>query len=192
MSCKLHWTLHIIIVLCGICQIILKIQKWWFFRGKSWNIPKFIYNGLSLQVVTDYRYLGIDFTYNGKCIKSKRYLFEQVHKAMYSLLRKQQNLCLPIDVQLHFVPILLYRSGLWGCENNYIVEKLQIKFCHIILGVKNTTSKCMVYGELGLQTSIDQTVLNFWANVVNANDKKFSKTLYLVMYKLNKTTKQVW
>ena len=47
---------------------------------------------------------------------------------MYSLLRKSKNLCLPIDVQLHLfdhmiTPILLYGSGVWGCENNDIVEK---------------------------------------------------------------------
>ena len=51
-------------------------------------------------------------------------------KAMHSLLRKT---CLPIDVQLHLfdhmvVPILFYGSGVWGCENNYIVEKLHFKF----------------------------------------------------------------
>ena len=48
----------------------------------------------------------------------------------------------------------------------------------------------MVYGELGrapLQASIDQNVLNFGAKMVNANEKQFSKTLYHIMYKLNKT-----
>ena len=60
----------------------------------------------------------------------------------------------------------------------------------MLLGVNNKTSKCMVYGELGrtpLQASIDQNVLNFWSKKVNANDKQFSKTLYHVMYTLNKT-----
>ena len=35
------------------------------------------------------------------------------------------------------------------------------KLCRMLLGVKNKTSKCMVYGELGrtpLQASIDQNV----------------------------------
>ena len=48
----------------------------------------------------------------------------------------------------------------------------------------------MVYGEVGrtpLQASIDQNVLNFWAKLGNENDKQFSKILYHVMYKLNKT-----
>ena len=56
------------------------------------------------------------------------------------------------------VPILLYGSGVWGCENNDIVEKLYLKFCRMLLGVNSKTTKCMVYGELGrapLQASID-------------------------------------
>ena len=72
-----------------------------FPRGKSQNISKFTNNGLPIEVLTDYRYLGIDFNYNWKFNKYKKHLFEQAQKAMYSLLRKSKNLCLPIDVQLH-------------------------------------------------------------------------------------------
>ena len=59
-----------------------------FSRVKSRNIPNFNYNGLPLDVVTDYRYLGIDFNYNGTFNKCKKHLFEQAERAMYSLLRK--------------------------------------------------------------------------------------------------------
>ena len=40
-----------------------------FSRGKSINIQKIYYNGLPLEVVTDYRYLSIDFKHNWKFIK---------------------------------------------------------------------------------------------------------------------------
>ena len=164
-------------------------------RGKSRNIPKFNYNGLPLEVVTDHRYLSIDFNYNGKFKKCKKHHFDQAQRAMYSLLKKSKNLCLPIDVQLYLfdhmiAPILLHGSWVWGCENNNIVERLLLKFCRMLLGVNNNISKCMVYGESGratLQANVDQNVLNFWAKIVNANDKQFSITLYHVMYKLNKT-----
>ena len=48
----------------------------------------------------------------------------------------------------------------------------------------------MVYGEVGrtpLQASIEKNVMIFGAKIVNANDKQFSKTLFHVMYKPNKT-----
>ena len=72
-----------------------------FSGGKSRNISKFNFNGLALEVFTDYRYLAIDFNYNGKINKCKKHLFKQAQKAMYSLLRKSKNLCLPMNVQLH-------------------------------------------------------------------------------------------
>ena len=73
-------------------------------------------------MVTYYRYLGIDFNYNGKFNKCKKHLFERAQKAMYSFFgTKSKNLCPPINVQLHLFdhmiePILLYGSGVWGCE----------------------------------------------------------------------------
>ena len=51
----------------------------------------------------------------------------------------------------------------YGYDNNDIVEKLHLKFCRMLLGVNSKTSKCLVYGELGitpLQASIDKNVLN--------------------------------
>lgn len=165
-----------------------------FSKGKVRNYPEFTYNGSPLEVVSDFRYLGIDFNYNGKFNKCKKHLFNQAQKAMFSLLRKSKNLGLPIDVQLHLfdhmvVPILLYGSEIWGFENNDIIEKLHLRFCRILLNVSNKSPKCMVYGELGrmpLQALIDQNVLNFWARILNANDKQISKILYNVTYRLNK------
>ena len=118
-----------------------------FSRGKSRNIAKFNYNGLPLEVVTDYIYLGIDFNYNGKFNKCKKHIFEQAQKAMYNVLRKSKNLCLPIYVQLHLF--------------DHMIASI------LLLGVNNKTAKCIVYGELGRtpsQASIDKNVLHIWAN----------------------------
>ena len=38
----------------------------------------------------------------------------------------------------------------WGCENNGIIEKVHLKFCRVLLNVKNRTPRCMMMiGELG-------------------------------------------
>ena len=55
-------------------------------------------------------------------------------------------------------PILLYGSGVWGCENNNIVEKSHLKFCRMLLGVNNKNAKCMVHGELG-RTSLQASIM---------------------------------
>ena len=90
-KCELQAALNAAHHYSTLWQLAINTQKtkvMIFSRGKSRNIPKFNYNGLPLEVVTEYRYLGIDFNYNGKFTKCKKHLFEQAQKPMYSLLRK--------------------------------------------------------------------------------------------------------
>ena len=81
-----------------------------FANGKLRNLPNSSYNGLPSEVVSDFKYLGIMFNCNGKFNLCKKHLYIQAQKAMYSLLRKSENLSLPIDVQLHlFDHAVLYQ-----------------------------------------------------------------------------------
>ena len=76
------------------------------------------------------------------------------------------------------VPVLLYGSEIWGYENNDLTEKLNLKFCRKILRVNNSTSGCMVLGELvryPLQLFVDQRMLNYWSRIVNHKDMKVNK-----------------
>ena len=73
---------------------------------------------------------------------------------MFSLLKKIRRLYLPIDLQLQMFdamisPILLYGCEVWGYSNNNTVESLFLQFHKIILNVKKSTPKCILYGELG-------------------------------------------
>ena len=88
------------------------------------------------EVVDDFDYLGVRYNFNGKFAKNKKRLIDQARKAMFSLMRK---LFLPTDIQLHLfesmiVPILLYGSEVWGCENVDIINQFQLKFCKMLLG----------------------------------------------------------
>ena len=46
-------------------------------------------------------------------------------------------------------PILLYGCEVWGFSDNYVIEKNHLKFCKLILHLKQSTPNCMIYGELG-------------------------------------------
>ena len=46
-------------------------------------------------------------------------------------------------------PILLYGCEVWGFSDNYVIEKIRLKFCKLILHLKQSTPNCMIYGELG-------------------------------------------
>lgn len=136
----------------------------------------------------------LEFSFFAGAATNKKHLYNQARKAMYSVLRKSKKLGLTIDLQLQLfdnlvTPILLYGAEIWGCGNNDIIEKLHLKYCRMLLRVNNSTSKCMVYGELGrfpLQTFINQRMLNYWARMIQSDDHRLNKRLYQITYTLCK------
>ena len=173
-----------------------------FSKGKSRVTPVFAFNNSILEVVSSFCYLGIDFNYNGSFSFCKKKLYNQAQKAMYSILGKSRRMGLPIDIQLELFsrvvePILTYGSEVWGYENNELIERLQLKFCRILLNVNCRTPKCMVYGELGkvrLQCLIDQRLVTHWGRVISNGCHRISKKMYLLMYHLHMETnfKSAW
>ena len=114
----------------------------------------FVFNGTNLQIRDTFKYLGVVFAANGSFSKCKKYLYDQANKAMFSLIKKARYLNSPIHMQLDLfdvtvLPVILYGCEIWGFENTDIVEKLQRKFSKLILGLKNSTPTCILYGELG-------------------------------------------
>ena len=88
---------------------------------------------------------------------------------MYSLIKKSRQLLLPTDIIFQLfdhtvVPILLYGCDVWRYENCDIIEQFHLEFCRMVLHVNKSTSKCIIYGELGrppLVIQIKQRMANF-------------------------------
>ena len=98
------------------------------------NDMNFKYNGESLNIVTNFQYLGIIFSCKGSFNDAKAHLVIQARKAMFIVLRKARKLNLPIDMQLKLfdtmvVPILLYGAEVCGFENFNIIENFHMQFC---------------------------------------------------------------
>ncbi|KAK6192618.1 hypothetical protein SNE40_004061 [Patella caerulea] len=111
-----------------------------FSRGKIRNKPKIMYGDVLLDVVDDYTYLGIVFNYNGSFTKTIRMLYVKASNAMFTILRKAKKLYLDIDTQIQLfntlvVPIMLYGCEVWGNSDIQLLERLQLRFCKIMLGV---------------------------------------------------------
>ncbi len=164
-----------------------------FSRGKIRKTRSFYYNDLKLDIVDDFGYLGVQFNYNGKFHKTKKHLCDQARKAMFSLVKKSRKLGLSLDLQLHLfdtmiVPILLYGTEVWGCENVDIINQFQLKYCKLLLKLKSSTPSIMIYGELGvlpLNNIICSRVLNYWGRLLSGKDSKFSCIMYKLMYELD-------
>lgn len=158
-------------------------------RKKNYNI-KFLFNGQELEIVNEYKYLGIYVSRSGSNLTAKKHIAEQANKAMFSLLKKIRILNLPIDLQVDIFcktirPILLYGCEIWGFGNLDILERVQLKFFKLILNLKKSTPSNMIYGELGvlpLEVDIKSRIVAFWSRLHNVESRKLSSNLYFNMF----------
>ena len=121
-------------------------------------------NGEKLEKVTEFNYLGIIFTSSGSFYKTIKKNAEKGTKAMYEVLRKSRlhNLSVSCTVDLFIKivkPILLYGSEIWGFSNFTLLERVQLKFCKLLLNLKKSTRNFMVYGESGICPLIIDIIL---------------------------------
>ena len=82
----------------------------------------FTYNGKTLEITNDVKYLGLRLKHNGTCKIGVKELSRQASKAMFALISKCRKFDLPIDIQLELfdslvVPILPYNCEVWGHTN---------------------------------------------------------------------------
>ena len=147
-----------------------------FSRGKIRNLPSIFFKGSKIEVVFEYKYLGVIFNYNNKFSKTINDRCTSANRAMFSLLKKCRNLLLPLDIQIDLFekcvnPILLYGCEVWGFSDFSKLLKLQLKFLKIILGVKPSTPTNMVLGETGtypIFLEMKSRMLVFWYRLKHA------------------------
>ena len=93
---------------------------------------------------------------------------------MYEVLRKGRIHNVSIKCQLDLFnkivrPILLYGCEIWGFGKNDMIERVHLKFCKLLLRLKVSTPKCMVYGELGrypLEIDMKVRMISYWYKLI--------------------------
>jgi len=121
-------------------------------RGNIQEDEKWVYNNNDLEVVSDFKYLGTVFNYTGSFVLNKKTLAGQELKALNVLLNmtKQYNFKPSVLCQLFNALVTLnYGSEVWGFNKPKEIERIHMKFCKHILGVKSSTCYMSIYGELG-------------------------------------------
>ena len=131
-----------------------KVVVFWKSKKGINKIEPFYFEGNTLEVVDQFAYLGVKFSYNGKFTQTKQFLINQARKTMFSVISKARKLNLPVSIQIHLFntmiePILLYGCEAWGFESVDIIDRFQLQFYKIILKAKKSTPTCMLLGELG-------------------------------------------
>lgn len=195
-SDELQNTLSIFENYCNEWKLTVNVSKTKIVIFSGGRIPqdqKFQFGGEEVEIVSDYKYLGVILSRSGSFLKAKKYIADQANTALFSLLRKIRTLNLPIDMQIDLFnkiikPILLYGSEIWGFGNLDVIEKVQLKFFKQILNLKKSTPSTMVYGELGaypLSIDIYTRVVAFWIKLNVKGINATALSVYNVIYGLN-------
>ena len=125
--------------------------------GRSISMP-FYLDGIKLEVVRQYKYLGLVITPSGEISTGLRDLRDRALKAFMKMRNDMGNtfnqdiLGTLMLIDSLIKPILLYASDFWGClklPKNNPIENLHMMMCKQLLGVQKQTTNIGVLLELG-------------------------------------------
>jgi len=80
------------------------------------------------------------------------------------------------------LPTILFGCEIWGFSRHMnTLEKLHLKFCKMVLKLKESTPNIMVYGETGrfdLKYYAKKRIINFWETIACGDKNKLSYITY--------------
>ena len=157
---------------------------------RSWKL-----NDAILDVVDNFCYLGLKINYTGNVEFTTKALSDQALRAANGLLALFKRLSFDIKTKLSLFdslvpPILLYGAEVWGIYNISNIDKIHIKYCKAILGVRQQTPNYAVFGELGrypLSVICKERALNFWIKILKC-DNSTSPIFHVFRHQVNELT----
>ena len=145
-----------------------------------------------IEVVREYKYLGILFICNGRFREGQLELKDQATRAMYPVIGTSRKHDLPVDIQLQMyssmvVPVATYACEIWGYNIIREMEFMQMRFLKYVLYVHRYTSTDIVYGELGmypLEIVVKCRMINYWTRLITGKNTKLSYIIYTCLLQL--------
>ena len=161
-----------------------------------------IYGGVPLEIVNQYKYLGIifstcvTFSYSLEqmALKAKKCVFG-VLKFLWSLGENSPKLFFKIfDSQIQ--PILTYGSEVWGLTTDHtVIERVHLLAIKRLLNVSIRTPNALVYHESGRYPLFIQTstkCIRYWLKLINMEETRIPKKAYRMLYALHSNGKNNW
>ena len=185
----LQYTLNKYTEYCKMWKLNVNITKtkiMYFGRKGSYN---FSMNNENVEIVNNFKYLGVVFSRNGKFSDAMNDNIEKARKGLFQLRRTFREKKIPVDCQIELFekviePTLLYGCELWGMENTECIEQFRLKSYKQILQVRNSTPSYIIYGELGklpLKCAIKSRMLKFWSKTVMGKVEKIPYQILNIM-----------
>ena len=175
--------------------------------GNSKEPHVFIFNGKELEVVHEYKYLGaiVNSVKDARGILYKHmmsYISEKPRKCSFSVARKCAASGIPspkISLQLYDTftsSVLNYASEIWStCKETPCIERVQLQFLKLLLGVKDSTCSVVIYGETGrFPVYVKQrcSLIKYWYRIVTKNKSTLVKKAYLMLKQLDSLGFTTW
>ena len=123
--------------------------------GQNRKHLKFTYQVNELEIVNKFTYLGVIFTKGASFSATYDSFSGQALKALFKLksnLVKFTNISVSHSLELFdklIEPILNYGCEVWGLNNSIQIERIHLRYCKQVLGVRTQTQNNFIYGELG-------------------------------------------
>ena len=118
------------------------------------NLDTWFLDGIELERVNQFCYLGITLNYNGNFVQTQKVLASQARKAKALLWNKIKNNILNTETKLYLfdsyvLPVLNYGCEIWGFHAAPDIEKVHTDFIKQALGVCKRSPNAMLYFEVG-------------------------------------------
>lgn len=159
------------------------------------------YDGVKLEVVNKYCYLGFNFTTKLSTKLGTEHLVVKGKKAAMQLNRvyqKYKEMTPEVFFKIFdakIQPILLYSSEVWGLDRLEHIEKVHLLACKRFLGVPIKTPNKMVYGDLGrypLYISSFVSCIRYWFKLLEMDHKRITYNAYQMLLGLDRDGKYCW
>ena len=168
-------------------------------RGNLKQDEKWFYDKMLMETVDNFNYLGTIFNYTGSFSLNNQYVIGKALKAMDVLIKniQQYDVTPSIALQLFdsFVSSSLnYSSPVWGFAKCKDIERVHLKFCKSILGVKQTTCTTTIYCELGrypLYVKRYVQIIKYWLKIIRSSNIVLS-SVYDSSVELHSNNKNSW
>lgn len=172
------------------------------FSNKKVKYPKFLFNGNEIEIVDEYKYLGILLTYNGNLKHAANYLYNKSLKAIFALKSKildYKAITPKLQMKLFDTlirPILTYGSEVWisdfkindKTEDKLQFEKIHNRFCKYTLGVHKKASNFASKLELGRESIINYITaltIKYYERIKQLPSSRLIREVYEVDQHLN-------
>ncbi len=149
-------------ILCTWCKrwrLVVNIDKTKVIHFRKKGVAQTAYdfraNDISVEKVSEYKYLGVLLNENFDYLKTAELLASAAGRALGSVINKVKvNKDLGYNtfttlIDSCVMPILLYGSGVWGLKNFKVCEDVLLRACRFFIGVHRLTPIPGIQGDMG-------------------------------------------